>query len=186
MSMSAPTPADITRLQEAGDWVQRLNESHDATLLDRWMQWCEANPLNLPAFERMQRVWNAFPEARRSNTHSSALVKHSTDFRWLMTLAAGILVLVAVASWAAWRFADDRVLETALGEQRRITLAGGSQLYLAPASLGNTHFPLGRREVRLLRGQAFFAVKHSATRPFVVSARNVTVTAIGTEFDVQI
>jgi transmembrane sensor len=78
------------------------------------------------------------------------------------------------------------MLETAVGEQRRITLADGSSLDLAPDSLVSTRFTLARRDLRLVRGQAFFAVAHNAVRPFIVHANNLTVTAVGTEFDVRI
>src|SRR5262249_854922 len=41
------------------------------------------------------------------------------------------------------------------------------------------------RNIRLLRGEAFFHVKHDATRPFVVRSNQAAVQAVGTEFDVQ-
>jgi RNA polymerase sigma factor (sigma-70 family) len=43
-----------------------------------------------------------------------------------------------------------------------------------------------RRSARLIEGAAFFAVQHDAARPFVVQAREVTVTVLGTRFGVEI
>ena len=186
MSNPDPTTAEITRLRAASEWVQRLNESNEQTLADEWMQWCRSDAMNLPAFEQMQRLWNAFPEARAPTLPPPPLAHRSIYRNRLMAFAASVVLLVGAGAWFALRYSDDRVLETAVGEQRRITLADGSRLDLAPDSLVRTRFTLARRNVRLVRGQAFFSVAHSAVRPFVVQANSLTVTAVGTEFDVRI
>jgi transmembrane sensor len=186
MSKSYPMPSEVARLQDAGDWLQRLNQPHDQALVDRWMQWCEADAMNLPAFEQMQHVWLAFPRPTAMTLRPPALADRPKHRHRLIALAACVVILVATAGWFAVNYSNDRVLETAVGEQRRIPLADGSRLDLAPGSLVSTHFTLTRREVRLERGQAFFEVAHSAVRPFMVHAGNLTVTAVGTAFDVQI
>jgi transmembrane sensor len=186
MSRSDPTASEVGRLQTAADWVQQLNESHDQELIDRWMHWCATDALNLAEFEQMQRLWNAFPKARATASSMPTLAGRSKPPRRLIASAAAVVLLVSGAGWFALHSSDDRVLETALGEQRGITLADGSRLDLAPASLVTTHFTLAQRDVRLVRGQAFFEVAHSAVRPFVVYAKSLKVTAVGTEFDVQI
>jgi transmembrane sensor len=186
MSKSDLTASEIARFRDASEWVQRLNESNDQALADQWMQWCRADALNLPAFEQMQRLWNAFPAARAPTFLAPPRANRPTHRNRLIALAASIVLLVGVAGWFALRYSDDRMLETAIGEQRRITLADGSHLDLAPDSLVSTRFTLARRDVRLVRGQAFFAVAHNALRPFIVRANRLTVTAVGTEFDVRI
>lgn len=186
MNESVPTESDIARLQDASEWVQRLNESNAEALVDQWVQWCGADAMNLPAFEQMQRLWNAFPEARATSSHPPPLVNRLKHRNGLIALAASVVLLVGVAGWFALRYSDNQVLETAIGEQRRITLADGSRVDLAPDSRLSTRFTLVRRDVRLVRGQAFFAVAHNAVRPFIVYANNLTVAAVGTEFDVRI
>jgi transmembrane sensor len=186
MSKSNPTASEVARLRDASEWVQRLSESNDQALTDQWMQWCAADAMNLPAFEQMQRLWNAFPEARATTLHRLPLADHLKYRNRLTALAASVVLLLGVAGWFALRYSDDRVFETAVGEQRRITLADGSRLDLAPDSLVGTRFTLARRDVRLVRGQAFFAVTHNALRAFIVHADRLTVTAVGTEFDVRI
>lgn len=184
MSKPEPTASDIARLQDASEWVLRLNESNAEELADQWMQWCGADPLNLPAFERMQHLWDALPEARATALHP-VLNRPQHRIR-LIALAACVVLLLGVAGWFALRYSDNEVFDTAVGEQRRITLADGSHLDLAPGSRVITHFTLAKRDVRLERGQAFFQVAHQLTRPFIVHANNLTVTAVGTEFDVRI
>ena len=186
MNKPDPTASDIARLQDASEWVQRLNESNADELADQWMQWCGADPMNLPAFEQMQRLWNAFPEMKAKILRPPAVASRLEHRNRLIALAASVVLLAGVAGWFAWHYSDEQVLDTAIGEQRRITLADGSLLDLAPGSRVITHFTLAKRDVRLDRGQAFFQVAHNATRPFIVHANNLTVTAVGTEFDVRI
>jgi transmembrane sensor len=186
MSKSDPTAAEIALFREASEWVQRLNESNEQALTDQWMRWCAADAMNLPAFEQMQRLWNSFREARAPAYPPAPIANRSVHRNRLIAWAASVVLLVVVAAWFTPRHSEDRMLETAVGEQRRITLADGSRLDLAPDSLVGTHFTLARRDVRLVRGQAFFSVAHSAVRPFIVHADRLTVTAVGTEFDVRI
>jgi transmembrane sensor len=184
VNKSDPTASEIARLQDASEWVQRLNESNAEEVADQWMQWCGADPLNLPAFERMQHLWNALPEARATTLHP--VLNRPKHRNRLIAMAACVVLLLGVAGWFAWQYSDEQVLVTAVGEQRRITLADGSHLDLAPGSRVITHFTLAKRDVRLERGQAFFQVAHKSTRPFIVHTNNLTVTAVGTEFDVRI
>lgn len=186
MSKLDLTTSEIARFRDASEWVQRLHESNEQALADEWMHWCEVDAMNLPAFEQMQRLWNAFPDARKPTYQAAAIANRSIHRNRLIALAASVVLLVGVAAWFAPRYSDDRVLETAVGEQRQITLADGSRLDLAPDSVISTRFTLARRDARLVRGQAFFTVAHSAARPFVVRANGLTVTAVGTEFDVRI
>jgi len=114
------------------------------------------------------------------------VLNHRKHRNRLIAMAAGVVLLLGVAGWFAWQYSDEQVLDTAIGEQRRVTLADGSHLDLAPGSRVIAHFTLENRDVWLERGQAFFQVAHQLTRPFTVHANNLTVTAVGTEFDVRI
>jgi transmembrane sensor len=184
VSNEDPTASDIARLREASEWVQRLNASDAQAVVDEWLHWCRSDPKNLPVFEQMQRTWDAFPQAGDTHVYAPQPVSRLNRNR-LIALAASVLLLVGFAGWLAVGYSTIQVLDTAIGEQRHITLADGSQLYLAPNSRVSTRFTLARRDVRLENGQAFFAVAHSALRPFIVHANSLTVTAVGTAFDVR-
>jgi transmembrane sensor len=182
----APTVSDIARLRDAGEWVQRLNESNADAVSDQWMQWCRSDPLNLSAFEQMQRLWNAFPKASETDFRPHQPANRLGRRSRLIALAASVALLVGAAGWFALRYQDVAVLSTPVGEQRRIDLADGSHLDLAPDSRVSTRFTLTRRDVKLERGQAYFEVAHNALRPFTVHVNGLTVTAVGTAFDVRI
>jgi transmembrane sensor len=174
----------VGRLQEASDWVQRLNESNEQSLADQWLQWCESDPLNLAAFEQMQRVWDAFPAVRDRRLHSPPTPNRLKQPSGLILLAASIVLGVALVGWFISR-PEIQVLDTSIGELRHVGLSDGSQIDLAPDSRVRTRLSLTRRDVQLERGQAFFAVAHSVLRPFIVHVADLTVTTLGTAFDVR-
>jgi transmembrane sensor len=76
--------------------------------------------------------------------------------------------------------------ETAIGAQRNVTLADGSSVILNTNSRLDVDFSGNRRDVHLVRGEAYFEVVHDKRRPFTVYADNYIVRDIGTAFDVQL
>jgi transmembrane sensor len=66
-----------------------------------------------------------------------------------------------------------------------VALADGSIARLAPDSAISVTYAANRREVRLLKGEAWFDVRHDPGRPFYVNAKGVTTTVLGTAFDVR-
>ncbi len=75
---------------------------------------------------------------------------------------------------------------TGFGEERILTLADGSVVALNTDSEIRVAFSDRRRDIVLLKGEAFFRVAHDGSRPFSVSAAGATVNAVGTQFDVKI
>jgi len=72
-------------------------------------------------------------------------------------------------------------------ENRVIFLPDGSTVFLSPGSSLNypsTFDGMQKREV-YLQGQAFFDIKHNATRSFVVHTGTVETTVLGTAFNIK-
>jgi transmembrane sensor len=76
--------------------------------------------------------------------------------------------------------------ETAVGGQKKITLADGSSVLLNTNSRLDVDFSGKCRDVHLMRGEAYFEVVHNKARPFTVYANNYVVRDIGTAFDVHL
>jgi transmembrane sensor len=76
--------------------------------------------------------------------------------------------------------------ETPVGGQRKIMLADGSSVLLNTNSRLDVNFSGKRRDVHLVRGEAYFEVVHDKTRPFTVYAKNYAVRDLGTAFDVHL
>ncbi|MBO9708151.1 MAG: FecR domain-containing protein [Caulobacter sp.] len=74
---------------------------------------------------------------------------------------------------------------TGRGQRSIVDLPDGTRVTLDVDSSVDVAFADGRREVRLLTGRAFFDVAHDRAHPFAVRAGGRTITALGTQFDVQ-
>ena len=92
--------------------------------------------------------------------------------------AACLLVVVS-----AWTFRPDHY-STRLGEVLRVPLADGSVVTLNSQTAVDVAFGKGVRHLTLRKGEALFDVAKDHQRPFVVTAGNAKVTAVGTSFSV--
>jgi transmembrane sensor len=98
--------------------------------------------------------------------------------------AAGILVAVGIGT-AAFVYLSTPVYETRVGEQRDVLLPDGSRVTLNTGTELTVHYSDKRRYIELERGEALFAVRLDATRPFEVAAGGTLTRALGTEFNVD-
>ena len=98
-------------------------------------------------------------------------------------LAAGVAILGVGMSLHS----RDRVttLATSRGESRRVALADTSIANLNAESRLEVRFTTARRQVDLVRGEAWFEVAKDKNKPFVVAAAGVEVRAVGTAFGVR-
>jgi transmembrane sensor len=111
--------------------------------------------------------------------------------RAFVAAACAALACVAVTTGALYRGGmrqtelARQMIETAVGENRSVTLADGSSVALGGHTRLSFSLRANVREIMLEDGEAFFAVAKDPSRPFQVHAGNATVTAVGTEFDVR-
>jgi len=177
--------ARVRRLEEAGEWLLRLNSDHPSEeQLNAWLRWCDASPANVEVFESLQRDWRDLDQLRRPrHSHLGHSRVGNTRAKW--ALAAGIALATIIAAfiwsttpWSARELAAARVNKNA-------TLPDGSSLVLSARTVVNVDYTGSRRRLELSPGEAYFKVQHDAERPFVVHAGDVTVTAVGTAFDVR-
>lgn len=111
--------------------------------------------------------------------------------RRLMGSLLGLATLAGSGSlaWVLWREQSARwqaAIASAVGRQWQQTLPDGTRLTLDAASRAEVAYDRTQRRVRLLQGAAFFDVVRDADRPFVVDARHLRVTVLGTRFAVDI
>lgn len=110
---------------------------------------------------------------------------------WLRGLAAA-LVMAAVIS-GAWYAYDSRIRgrqppPSPLARQtiiRSSVLPDGSTLTLAPRTEIEVDFDATGRRLAMSQGDAYFDVQPDESKPFVVQAGVLRVTAVGTAFDVR-
>jgi transmembrane sensor len=97
---------------------------------------------------------------------------------------AGTGVAAAMAGFFVLR-SQALVVDTGVGEIRRVPLADGSLANLNTASRIAVTLAPKQRTVSLEDGEAWFRVAPDKARPFVVVAGNIRVRAVGTAFSVR-
>lgn len=83
-------------------------------------------------------------------------------------------------------FVQKDVFATIVGQQSTVELSDGSTVQLNTSSRVEVDFSKSSRIVRLIDGEAYFAVAKDAARPFYVYADDAVVQAIGTAFTVRL
>lgn len=125
----------------------------------------------------------AFVGSRERPRPAQGVKRSSRSSKRGLWLAASILV-AAVILTSSWWTGTHPAYSTVHAEQRSWRLDDGSTIHLNSASEIKVRFDAHRRQVDLIRGQAVFQVARDSSRPFVVSAGDVSIEALGTEFDV--
>ncbi|MBO1324296.1 FecR family protein [Acetobacter sp. TBRC 12305] len=180
---------------EAARWLVSLEENpDDQRLKDDFEAWLSADPAHQQAWEATSGVYdlmgplfeNEYP-SRAPKEYQVSRARHPVRRAlWAIPLglAASIALFVSAPDWYYRLTAD---YATSAARQTTIRLADGSEVSLAPHSAIDVAYrPEGAREIRLLRGEGFFRVAHDTARPFRVLGGSITVTDIGTEFDIRL
>jgi transmembrane sensor len=111
--------------------------------------------------------------------------RSSPLFRWALAASIGAIALGgAVVHYQRIPSPSTQQLAAA-ATHRAATLPDGSKMILGAQSRVDVDFNGPKRRLDLSKGEAYFKVRHDKARPFVVQAGEVSVTAIGTAFDVR-
>ncbi len=145
--------------------------------------------LEISGEERVRRFpLRLFKLRRNSSVGRAEAVASAPGRRKRLTAMAAAAALVTCGAVAAWIAVSSpsgpRTYATALGEQRAIKLGDDSVVQLNTRSRVEVRLTDELREVRLLEGEALFAVEHDPGRPFRVVTRGAVIQAIGTQFNV--
>jgi transmembrane sensor len=195
------------RAGEAAEWLVRLQQDDVAEAdVAAWLRWCAADNANLEAFEGVQALYDQLqalaPSDRKSFLKFSSDAVPGNTRDWLRRLrswsaqyarplyagaaAASVAVVITIVGLHARSpLAEAHDYRAEKGMQQAVLLSDHSQVTLASASELVSHFTPKTRFVDLRQGEAYFQVQHDATRPFVVHAGGMTVTAVGTKFNVR-
>jgi transmembrane sensor len=119
-----------------------------------------------------------------ASTGRSRFSTLATTRRVALAAAATILIAVGVgAYWSTVRGGEDYT--TPIGGTASIPLRDGSSITLNTASRVRVALTDEQRHVDLDAGEAFFEVAKDPKRPFVVSAGDKRIVAVGTKFSVR-
>lgn len=147
------------------------------------------------------------PQANQLTASNDHTVVHSSQSKWhskALAIAASVFVAVILlfntdtlqqtfsgdSSPVAQASVDEisvsqQLYATAVGESQTFILEDGSSIQLNTNSKVTVEYSDNLRHLTLISGEAYFDVAHDPKRPFRVSTKNGTVTAIGTAFNIQ-
>jgi transmembrane sensor len=177
MSGSAVTAAMIA---EAAAWLAVLHGPNRTKDVEQgFSAWLRTNPAHAKAFEEATDLWEESRNLRRpAGGYASA---KRAPIRPLLALAATL----AIAVLGGLLYFQLAGVATDVGEQRALILEDGTRVLLNTATRIVVHYNKQRRHIELKTGEAHFEVAKRADWPFVVSAGNRQVTALGTAFTVR-
>lgn len=175
--------------------------------IDRLRKWIEQSPENRKAFFEQQDLWEALlpsfdvsdsdtEKAERRvmakagiKPRGSGLVRKLFVF-WSKIAAMAIIPLLAVTVYSLVRTGNARdtdvTLSTDYGCTSKASLPDGTVVWLnANSTLEYSQTMTGDNRDVNLRGEAYFDVHADTAHPFVVHTSCISVTATGTEFNVN-
>lgn len=199
MTNATPKLSDAV-LDAAAGWRMRMDDAAwspaDEAALDAWLA---EDPAHEEAFAATGDVFDFFdehataPEMMRARRDAIDRAQKQAGHRWgrwnapaPARIAAG-LAAAAVLGAGVYPLVDGKdVYRTDFGERRVVTLADGSKLSLDGQTKIVVRYTKGARELKLISGQARFDVAKDPLRPFKVAARDQTVVATGTAFNIDV
>ena len=185
------SPQEIDRI--AAEWAARqcsgLSQA-DQQALDRWLT---DDPRHLGAYAKaeavlaqLDRIGAAGPDALRTLPVTPAIGSAFNRRTALIGSMAAGLTLSAGGMFWLWRLLRQESYSTRIGETKEIVLSDGSLVTLNTNSRLLVHYSKTRRQIQLLQGEALFDVAKNKKRPFIVTAGDTQVRAVGTSFTVKL
>jgi transmembrane sensor len=183
----------------AARWLSLKDRGLSPEQESEWIRWLCADVRHARIYNEMEKTWSLLDET--VGPISSAALEWELDalplrprrLLWL-SLSFAAAAALAVVFAGSWRHARPSEAEndfacTAATDRdavKAIALPDGSRVELNIDSSVEVHFTASERSVRLIRGEAEFAVARNPARPFIVTAGTIAVRAVGTAFDVRL
>lgn len=175
-----------TARAEAAAWLARLHGPNRTPEVEAgFRQWMADDPERAAAFEYLTDTWEKSARLRRRPIEQVASWER-VGFRMRFSRAAFVTAVVAALAVIGTLFyLRNDAVTTGIGEQRTLTLEDGSRVYLNTATRAVVHYDERVRRVELERGEALFEVARRSDRPFIVTAGDRQIRALGTAFVVR-
>lgn len=181
---------DQNILNQAAEWVIKIR-STALTLQEQqeFEQWKSQSKQHQQAWQRAQRLM-ATLQVLPDNMQQILLEgqQQHTQILPKLMIITGLAVMVGYfwQSSLYTRWSSD--YSTQVGEQKKVILQDGTQLYLNTNTALDVHFTAQQRLITLHYGEISIQTGHEINtkyRPFIVENRDVTMQALGTIFNVR-
>jgi len=173
--------------EEAASWVLRRQffdwTSEDQSKLEAWLG---ESPSNRVAYWRLNAALSRTERLSALRPFKSDVEPKGRNFRSTLMRAVAAFAFIAVAATAAMFYGqkgEEQTISTAVGGHKLVKLSDGSRIEMNTDTV--IRIARWQRSVTLVRGEAFFEVRHDPIHPFTVDAAGQRITDIGTKFDVR-
>lgn len=164
-------------------------------------KWLEENSIADPAWQHLDRPYkdkwlsDVFVDIKASvqENESKTLPRRSENYLWHKiagVAAALILVFSLYITWPVLKrqtlSQDLTLISTPAIQKKQVTLADGTTVWLnAGSELKYPKVFNEKTRVVYLSGEAYFDVKHEASRAFVIHTGKILTTVLGTAFNIK-
>lgn len=181
--------------QVAANWMIQRDHGLSASQAAEFARWLQADHRHAAAFEALAATWELMGDTPVSPaTIAEENAGRAHHWRWI---PAGLAAAAAIAGgvfWSAYsKSAAARsvapfatLATTEIGAWRKVDLPDGSVIQLNTNSQIEVSYTSVARRVLLARGEAHFTVAKNPERPFLVTAGDVEMRAVGTAFNVRL
>lgn len=186
-------------LEQAAEWFALLRDGQASREHKiAWRNWLDARPEHKKAWHYVENISHSFETLQQTPDPQSTadnLYRANQRLRQRRRLLSGLLSVAVIGfvgqlSWNR-KWLPDSVMainadyRTGVGQQRHITLADGSQLWLNTASAINVDYTTQQRRIELLHGEIYIQTAKDPGRSFIVDTSHGRLTALGTQFNVM-
>lgn len=184
--------------QTAAEWVaRRYSGRQDAGDAAAFQAWHDADPRHAGAYLRAEAAWVLLDRSQvlthgdgdaediLSSPIVAAPVRKRPEPTRRAVLMGTVAASIAVLFGGAWYLRSRLSFETGRGELRKVPLADRSLAAINTDSRIDVAMNPRRRDVQLVKGEAWFEVAKNPDAPFVVAAGDIRVRAVGTAFSVR-
>ncbi|MBL9191079.1 MAG: FecR domain-containing protein [Opitutaceae bacterium] len=178
--------------EKAAEWFGRVEIGLTAREEREFLRWLKSDPRHGEAMREMDETWEFLDGLKevprwRSLASSTARPRSIPAFAPLLAGLAAVVALAVFTPWQPWRgVAGVQHAVSLEGGMKKVELPDGSVVHLNAGSSVRVHYSSSQRQVELRHGEAHFSVAKDVNRPFVVTARDVAVKAVGTAFNVRL
>lgn len=178
--------------QEASGWLARRDggagSPEEQAQFERWL---DADIRHRVAYLKIESTWRRADRLRDlaplDGGADPDLLRPPAPRRWPLALAASLFLALVTGAYFLHQYRSGwQHYHTPVGGFARIVLDDGSVVDLNTDSEIRVRLEEKLRDLRLVRGEGRFTVAHDKTRPFVVSAADTAVRAVGTAFAVRV
>lgn len=176
---------------QAAAWLQRSDFEEltdiDEAALEAWLAESHSHRA---AYWRLKAVWQETYRLSVLKTRGAREVALVPAWRmptllFRLTAASVAVVLLGIGAEIALKTPQNSFYETPVGGHETVRFSDGTQIELNTDTILRAKMTTRERIVWLEKGEAFFKVRHDATRPMIVIAGPHQITDLGTQFLVQ-